>query len=248
MKNHVWSLCYILSNNYKINDLDAFNVSNSFLQAVKQISRNVRKRIFGQLRTTDHSDRPVYSSNLFRFFTGRILEHKGCSVSLCLQRRHWSDCEDGRTSQNAHFSRCSSHIVVCQTLYGSRHARTSLAVKAQISLCMLTESLDTAECITGEQRLLCFDTVRMRRKIWICACCACTKAHFYFTRHNYIHFFVRSLLRKMKYEREDDDNLMIRWYYINTFFFISILNTSCIKRWHGLIYIIIQCRITDDCF
>ena len=38
--------------------------------------------------------------------------------------------------------------------------------------CRLTESLDTTECMNWDQSP---DTLRMRRMIWICAVCACSK-------------------------------------------------------------------------
>ena len=78
---------------------------------------------------------------------------------------------------------CSAQSgIVCSGIYGQRRPRSAYA-SAQFDQDLpwpLTESLDTTEYMHGEQRPRWY--LRMRRMIWICVFCICSKALFRLTR------------------------------------------------------------------
>ena len=71
--------------------------SIAFPMAFVSITELQRQKTY--LRTCaprEDSDQPAHLGSLIRIFTERILNSQWCNVSLCGQRRLWSDCADAQ--------------------------------------------------------------------------------------------------------------------------------------------------------
>ena len=63
---------------------------------------------------SEDSDQPAHSRSLIRIFTGRFLDSQVCNVSLCGQRKLWSDCADAQADLSLRWAHISegtfSHV------------------------------------------------------------------------------------------------------------------------------------------